>query len=312
MIQGRREITPTLLFARQETAIGLDLTDGSMVGGTVTLDFDGHASMTLAQVSWAPYRYNPELGPDRQPIGWERYPTRLYWDKLEAQFTAAFRNLPEEVNEFRDDEYAVIGQMLAARSLYFTIEAGVTSLVQMGSENEGPQPDVVLPYTNEGNLDSDAGIATGAAGAVQCVLRHHHELRGGHDRGGGRERGQEHGAEAGSRPASREAGPRRHWSRLRARRALPGGSRVAAAKKWFFQTEGKGFRGIGSSGKDSCINLVNLHVRHGAARGAGDLGGDRVGCAGGAGGDDRVRWRRWPRRRTRWRRPRGRWRRSAW
>ncbi len=260
VVQAGGEITPTLLFAREETSIGLDLTDGSMVNGSVTLDFDGHTSITLAQLSWAPYRYNEALGPDRQPIGWERHPTRLYWDKLEAQFTAAFRNLPEEVNEFRDDEYAVIGQMLAARSLYFTIQAGVTSFVQMGSENEGPQPDVVLPYTNEGNLDSDAGIATGALGlfssSYDIIMTFMEDMIG-------------EGAEnAGKSAVLRAAatGQPRSWAAATlvtpagAPAGGAAGSRAAAAKKWFFQTEGKGFRGIGSSGKDSCINLVNLHV----------------------------------------------------
>ena len=166
-VTDTQTITPTLLFARQETSVGVDLADAVVTGGdggTVALDFDGKSSMTMAQIAWAPFRYNETLGPDRQPIGWERFPTQLYWDRLAVQFKAAFRNLPEEVNPYRDDEYVVMGQMLAARSLYFALETGVTRLVQTGSENEGPQPDIVLPYTNEGNMDSDAGITTASLG----------------------------------------------------------------------------------------------------------------------------------------------------
>ncbi len=254
--ESHNPITPTLLFAREETAIGLDLTAiTGVVNDVVTLDFDGHTSITLAQVSWAPYRYNDTLGPDRQPIGWERYPAALYWDKLEAQFTAAFRNLPEEVNPYRDDEYAVIGQMLSARSLYFTIAAGITGLVQTGSANEGLQFDVVVPYSVEGSMDSDAAIAAGALGMFNNVFGIVMSFTG------------DFIGEVASSVAAAATAVAAAAGQTATAVAAGAGSQSSAATKWLFQTQGKGFQGIKDSWVGCVTDLKGLFVNASSQRG---------------------------------------------
>ncbi len=160
-----------MLFAREETFIGLNLATASSIasagaGASVTLDFDGHTSTTFASVSWAPYRYNSANGPDGKVIGWEQYPLVEYWDKMEAQFTEAFRNLPAEANPYRDNASAIVGEMLVARSLFMTFYKGLSNLVQAGSTNAGVQFDVLLTWSSSGDAETDVGIAEGVGGLL--------------------------------------------------------------------------------------------------------------------------------------------------
>jgi len=164
---GYRPIIPTLLFAREETFIAVNLADATdTTDGAVTLDFAGHDTSTLASVSWSPYRHNSDQGPDGKTIGWETYPLSEYWDKLEVQFEDAFRNLPREQNRYGTSQAAIIGEMLMARGLFLALNQGVTNLVQFGSNNAGVQIDVLLLWQPSGDAETDTGIAAGVGGLI--------------------------------------------------------------------------------------------------------------------------------------------------
>ncbi len=170
-------VKPTLLVAREETSISLDLSAAQSItsdeaGATVELSFEGQSSETLAAVSWAPYRYNSDIGPDGNVIGWETYPFSEHWDDMEVELIDAFSDLDPELNPYRDSESAVIGEMLVARSLYVALNRGITSYVQYGSLNAGAQErDLVLACELSGSCEDeyDTELMDNVAGSLGAV-----------------------------------------------------------------------------------------------------------------------------------------------
>jgi hypothetical protein len=162
-----RTIAPTLLFAREQTGIDLNLaTTSNIVSSTVTLDFAGHSPTTMTSLSWSPYRYNTNTGPDGKVIGWQTYPFDEYWDRMETQYTDAFRGLPRDGNRYGTSETAIIGQMLVARGLFATLNRGLTNLVQFGSQNDGTIVPVSLTWEPGNAAEEDINIAKGVLGMI--------------------------------------------------------------------------------------------------------------------------------------------------
>jgi subtilisin-like proprotein convertase family protein len=149
--------TPTLLFAREETFRSANAESGSVSSGILTLDLGSGAPTTMTGLSWSPYRYNANLGPDGQVIGWETYPMSEYWDKMEVAFEAGFRNVyPDESDK------TIIGRMVAARSFYVALNAGTSGLVSTGG-----QPTWSPPWLS-GEPADDSNVAL--AGGVGSII----------------------------------------------------------------------------------------------------------------------------------------------
>ncbi|NOZ06931.1 MAG: hypothetical protein GXP41_11385, partial [Chloroflexi bacterium] len=154
----KADVSPTLLFAREETFRGVNLESaGGLVRGVLKLNLSQEQPQTLASVNWAPYRYNSATGPNGQPIGWEAYPLAEFWAKLEKDYEAGFRkNYPEE------EESVIVGRMVVARAMYMSLYAGLTGLVEAGG-----LPTWSSPWTTgESRDDSDIALASGIATIV--------------------------------------------------------------------------------------------------------------------------------------------------
>ena len=154
----KADTTPTLLFAREETFRSANL-EGSngLVSDLLILDLSSEQPRTMTSLSWAPFRYNSDAGPDGQPIGWEDYPISEFWDKMELAFKAGFRNIyPDE------DDSTIIGRMAVARGIYVSFYTGLTGLVKTnGSLTWAP------PWTiGEAFDDSDSALAEEISGII--------------------------------------------------------------------------------------------------------------------------------------------------
>jgi hypothetical protein len=94
----------------------------------------GYHEETLAAMSWATFRYNPSLGPDGRPIGWEAVPMSEYYDTLNANLKSHFRTLFPE-----NDDETIAGQAAVARGYYVSLFNGIAGPVQpcpAGEEGE--------------------------------------------------------------------------------------------------------------------------------------------------------------------------------
>ena len=128
-------LEPTLLFAREERyrVAGLEGAAPTTTSlATVDLDPAAHAEKILTGLQWAPYRYNPNTGPDGKVIGWEAYPGEEYWntlsDDLRAQFKETFPN---------DDIETTEGRMVVARAYYMALLNGITESVELSKVRKG-------------------------------------------------------------------------------------------------------------------------------------------------------------------------------
>jgi len=144
------DVAPTLLFAREEhyRSVGLDMDLANWKQGVLVVSADPQTLQedTLASLSWTPYRYNNDAGPDGQVIGWEPYPIGEYWDRMEIQFKDLFRQLRPE-----DSENVNWGWMVLARSYYFSLLNGLANRVQTGSD--------LLWVPDPDGADSDGSLA---------------------------------------------------------------------------------------------------------------------------------------------------------
>lgn len=119
---------PTLLYAREETYRSATLADAvAGASGAVQITL-GSALDTGTALNWAPFRYNTDLGPDGEVIGWEAYPMTEYWDWLVANYSTAFRDI---YPGYSDD--AILGEAVIARSLYMAFYSGSTEIVRSGN-----------------------------------------------------------------------------------------------------------------------------------------------------------------------------------
>ena len=146
--QFGHDATPTLLFAREEHARNAGLADGAWQNGVLTISAQGQKVETIASLKWAPFRYSNDVGPDDTVIGWEAYPLRDYWDKLELDLKDLFVQL------FPDDSDAAnLGRAIVARSFYLSLAQGMANQVQMEQ--------AVQSLTDPQAQDSDAALAAG-------------------------------------------------------------------------------------------------------------------------------------------------------
>jgi len=117
---------PTLLFAREERYRSVNLDDQSLASVsnnalTISATPANAPEMTMAFLSWAPYRYRDGR--------WESYPFAEYWDLMEVRFKEAFP--PGDSNDL-DGDYEALGRVALARSYYLSMFSGVTGMVLIG------------------------------------------------------------------------------------------------------------------------------------------------------------------------------------
>ena len=127
-----RSVAPTLLFVREERFRSAGLGDATVVSGLATLAVTAGEEEIWTGLSWAPFRYRDEMGPDGKVVGWEGYPADEYWDVLQDNLRAQFRkSLPN------DDPEATEGRTIVARGYYLTLMNGVTENVKLSLDRRG-------------------------------------------------------------------------------------------------------------------------------------------------------------------------------
>jgi uncharacterized repeat protein (TIGR01451 family) len=118
LAQFNREVTPTLVYAREERYRAAGLEAGAATGGALTVDLktDVYKEETLTGLNWAPYRYN------EQTKAWEAYPSIEYWaalgQDLKDRFYKLYPDDPPETN---------MGRVTVARSFSFALINGVAN-----------------------------------------------------------------------------------------------------------------------------------------------------------------------------------------
>ncbi len=124
-----RADAPTLLFAREERYRGVNLDDASLAtlhGARLAVNADpaGAPEMTMAFLSWAPFRYRNGQ--------WESYPINEYWDLLQVRLQDVF---PVSDPADMQSVYVAAGQTALARSFYLSMFLGVTRMVRIGEQH---------------------------------------------------------------------------------------------------------------------------------------------------------------------------------
>jgi uncharacterized repeat protein (TIGR01451 family) len=148
-------IHPTLLFAHEERFRSADLDAAEMPSsGVLTLDVSNTADypeQTTTGMLWAPFRYNKETGE------WESYPASDYWDPLEVDLEARFK-------DFYDGD-AIAGSAATARAYYYGLLNGVVGAVHCTPEES------TCPIGDSGGTVSDEAIrsANEALGGLRHV-----------------------------------------------------------------------------------------------------------------------------------------------
>ncbi len=132
---GGAAATPSLLVATEYTnrsttmdAAAFAVSDSG--DGGLTLDFANLNPTTTTLVKWAPYRYNPDAGPDGV-IGWENYPMADYWDHMELVYKAGLRDFYAGQGQPKEDLW-LEGAVAVLRSFYLTLYTGMRSTVMAG------------------------------------------------------------------------------------------------------------------------------------------------------------------------------------
>jgi hypothetical protein len=172
-----RAAAPMLLFASENHFRSVTLgtanyatpnTDG------VTIDFapngqDPQTVVTIASLSWAPYRYNTTGG------RWESYPFAEYWDLLELRL--------KESNAFgdgatEDDRIIGEGMRLIAKSYFTYLYHGRANLVQSGDTPLGLLDSSAALYLSlqertdaAFDVADDISTATGTASLINIVVQ---------------------------------------------------------------------------------------------------------------------------------------------
>ena len=122
----------------------------------MTLDFANLHPTTTTLVKWAPYRYNPDQGPDGA-IGWENYPMVDYWDHMELVYKAGLRDFYADQGQPKEDLW-LLGAVSVLRSLYMTLYTGMLSTVAIGGN---------LTFTvEEAAESSDLALAESIKGII--------------------------------------------------------------------------------------------------------------------------------------------------
>ncbi len=118
-------ITPTLLFAREETFRALNLSQvnkGNIVkwnGNQLTLDFNadgGTPLTTLAGLNWAPYRFDGSR--------WQSEPMDQYWNELSRRSEGAEPTLDPDV---------AAGHVGIFKLYYLAVNNGTSNVVHIGN-----------------------------------------------------------------------------------------------------------------------------------------------------------------------------------
>ncbi len=139
---------PTLLILREESLRTFTLDRTSLVvplpgadnGVSLTADADEVPALTLASMSWVPYRYRGSM--------WEPYPLDEYWNQKESSYAAA---LAEGWADPEDLQAATI----FARAYYFSLANGSSRVVEV----DGIPTDLPVSMT-----DADITITVDLAG----------------------------------------------------------------------------------------------------------------------------------------------------
>jgi len=152
-------VRPTLLYAREETFRGATLNElGSVSDDVLTMDMSGIESTTLSTLSWAPFRYNADAGPDGETIGWEPYPMADYWRALRADLEVGLAALSRNQNLGHSDDY-IVGQSVAAADIYLAFYRGLPAVVAQGGQSLWRSPWEDGSQATVGDAGSDSGIA---------------------------------------------------------------------------------------------------------------------------------------------------------
>jgi len=152
-------ISPTILFAREDSfrSLGLDAHldgDAALVGWSegdrrLTLDLapDAVELLVLAELNWAPYRYDEEAG------AWESYPIDEYWELLGERADVEFAD--------ETDPELLEGKRGIAQLLYLTVYQGMSNVVEINGE--------VVPKSYQ-TYDKPLGATIAGLGAKVLVL----------------------------------------------------------------------------------------------------------------------------------------------
>lgn len=120
------DATPSLLFAREEyyREANLDTQETRAIADdVVSFDLTGQPLNTIAAINWAPYRYRNGA--------WNSFPLAEYWDLLGVRLKAALPLVPDTPSDTAEDIRD--GQIAVARSYYFALNQGRTSLAAVGN-----------------------------------------------------------------------------------------------------------------------------------------------------------------------------------
>lgn len=157
-------VTPTLLFAREESFKGVNLDGMADPGDNTPLQASlaSAQEMTIASLNWAPFKY--ENG------DWRAYPMEEYWDHLETRFTDGFQEYCEtECTTIPPDalESVILGRMVVSRGFYAGLAQGTTGMVVWNGDTTWNDPND--PAFDEANIDvdySDADLAEGVSDLI--------------------------------------------------------------------------------------------------------------------------------------------------
>lgn len=142
---------PTLLILREETLRTFTLDRTALVtplpgdgdGISLTADADEAPALTLASMSWVPYRYRGGM--------WEPYPLEEYWNDREGDYAAA---LADSWPDFEDLQAATI----FARAYYLSLANGSTRVVEV----DGVPTDLPVSMA-DADITATVDLATGNA-----------------------------------------------------------------------------------------------------------------------------------------------------
>jgi len=147
-------VTPTLLFAREETyratsldSLGLNL---SWSGSRLTVDMDPALVPleVLAGLNWAPYQY--------ENSAWASLPLEAYWDELARRYGDAFST---------DDDDVAQGKLVGVQLYYTGLYLGVNRLVEIDGDLAP-----VVPSQQAGDKPLAASILKGLGSAANTIV----------------------------------------------------------------------------------------------------------------------------------------------